>query len=409
MKKNIRSLASIYATLFVDNLSATIVFPLFAPLFLDPSISIVASWVHSEIRMILLGFFLAVFPLAQFLFAPILGFMADVYGKKKVLLYTLFLGTIGYLLSGFGIYAHHLSLLMVGRFIAGVSASNLSICLSCLVDCAGSSEKGRGKYFSLGSAIVGSTFVLGPLIGGKLSDHNLYPLFSLSFPMWFGVFLTLINLLMVALYFRERQEKGDVVFDTEGLERFFVKRRVVKLFVIYFLYLFSWNLLFQFLPAFLVERFNAKIDIIGDVSALMGFMWIIGSIAASVYIHYHYSLKPLLIVSTLVYWISVIALIGIYKMTPIVLLGSLAIFCAGMIWPLFISAISSGAKNHIQGQVLGVTQSVQSLAMMLAPLFGGLLVISSFTPLFIVVAIATFFGFVLTCRLNPHESSLLSN
>lgn len=406
------SLIAIYLTLFVENLGSTIVYPLFAPLFLDPSISDIALQLHPNMRMLFLGIFLAVFPLAQFLFSPPLGAMADRFGKRKILLVTLLLGVIGYFLSAEGIANSNLSWLMLGRFLSGVSASNLAVCFFAFIDFAPTKEK-KEHYFSLASAMIGITFVLGPFLGGKLSDSAIAPFFSLAFPMWIAMWLTVISCITVWFAFEEREEEVEqsLVVDLwaeaslrgrsrkEREQKSSYKRGSSPLFsfVVYFVYLFSWYLLIQFFPAYLVEEFHFSVSVIGDAMALMGALWIAGSAGASFYIRLHKRLKPLLLFSTLVYWATLITLVYWQDLVPMTAFASIAVFAAGMIWPLFTSAIAAKARFGSEGKLLGIIQSVQSLAMMLAPIFGGVLIKGSFTPLFALAAFATFIGFALTC------------
>ena len=53
------------------------------------------------------------------------------------------------------------------------------------------------------------------------------------------------------------------------------------------------------------------------------------------------------------------------------ILTAIAVFCIGAAWPIFTGAISNAADQGIQGKILGISQSIQSLSMMLAPFFGG--------------------------------------
>ena len=56
------SLFSVFFTFAVDNLGATIVFPIFAPLFLDPSKGLLGADVSQAYKTTLLGFFLGIYP-----------------------------------------------------------------------------------------------------------------------------------------------------------------------------------------------------------------------------------------------------------------------------------------------------------------------------------------------------------
>ena len=168
------SLFSIFFTFAVDNLGATIVFPIFAPLFLDPSQKLFSPEVSLAYKTTMLGIFLGVFPFMQFIFSPILGEYSDHEGRKKTFLLTTFLTFTGFLLSGLSIKYHHLTGLFIGRTLMGLGAGNLSICLSSISDLS-TCVKSKRRYLSYGSVIAGITFILGPFIGGKLSEPKLSP------------------------------------------------------------------------------------------------------------------------------------------------------------------------------------------------------------------------------------------
>ena len=77
------SLFSVFFTFAVDNMGATIVFPIFAPLFLDPSKHLMSPDASMAFKTTMLGFYLGLFPLMQFIFAPIMGEYAEPPWEKK--------------------------------------------------------------------------------------------------------------------------------------------------------------------------------------------------------------------------------------------------------------------------------------------------------------------------------------
>jgi MFS family permease len=72
-KKRKITLFSVYFTFFVDTLSWAIVFPIFAPYFLDPHNVLFSASVSTATRTTILGLFLMAFSFGQFLGAPIMG------------------------------------------------------------------------------------------------------------------------------------------------------------------------------------------------------------------------------------------------------------------------------------------------------------------------------------------------
>jgi|JI9StandDraft_1071089.scaffolds.fasta_scaffold04618_7 DHA1 family tetracycline resistance protein-like MFS transporter len=324
---------------------------------------------------IFFGFFLGAFPLAQFIFAPILGEYADSRGRRRIFLITLIVEVVGYALSGFAIQERHLSLLFMGRFLTGFAAGNMSVCLATLADLS-KNEKTRTRYFGLGAAVAGTMFVLGPFLGGKLSDHTLYKYFSLAFPMWVGAFLAFCNLLFVFFFFKETlQEKHkkplDPISSLHNIQKAFSNKQIQGLYLLYFFFLLGWNMLYQFLPALMVEKFHASSAKIGNLSALMGVIWIVGALALVFLKHAHISKKKLALASLLIFALATIFLPFPDRLSFFVLSSGVAVFCAGMLWPLFTQAISKNVAPEMQGKMLGLSQSVQSLSMALAPFLGG--------------------------------------
>jgi len=370
------SLFSIFLTFAVDNLGATIVFPIFAPLFLEPQRGLMAADLSLTYKTVMLGIFLGIFPFVQFFLAPILGEYADHHGRKRALLLTTFLTFVGYGLSAWSIHHHSLFWIFISRIVMGIGAGNLSICLSSLSDLSPSPRK-KVRYYSYGSAIAGFTFILGPFVGGKLSDPAVNPIFDSSFPMLIGALLGLFNVLFILFGFVETiKERLKTPFDfVKGIHNIQIALRtpsIKNLYLIYFFYLFSWNIIFLFVPAFIVQEFHFSNSIIGDICALMGICWIIGTGIIHRLLYKIFQPKWVLAISFLLYAVLVVFVPYPYHLRYFLLLLGLCTILSGLVWPLCTGAISNAAPSHIQGKVLGLSQSMLSLTMMLSALIGGL-------------------------------------
>lgn len=370
------SLFSVFFTFAVDNLGATIVFPIFAPLFLDSSKGLLESDLSIAYKTTFLGLFLGIYPLMQFMFSPILGEYADHCGRKKALLLTTFLTFLGYALSAFGIHYRSLFWLFFSRLMMGVGAGNLSICLSSLSDLSASNKK-KVRYYSYGSAIAGFTFILGPFIGGKLSDSSISPLFHSSFPMIIGACLGVINVLFILFAFGETLQRSskkpfDLMKGIHNIQIALKTESIRPFYLIYFFFLFSWNIIFLFVPAFVVENFHLSNSAIGDVCALLGVCWIFGT-GILHRIFYHVARPKWILLTSFVLFSSLVIFIPFPHSLGgfLFLLGGCTIL-SGLMWPICTSAISAAAPDHIQGKVLGLSQSMLSITMMLSSILGGL-------------------------------------
>lgn len=111
------------------------------------------------------GAFLSLYALMQFLFSPVLGMWSDKVGRRPVLLGSLAGATIDYL---FMALAPSLSLLFVGRAIAGLTGASQAVASAYISDV--TSEAQRARRFGQLSAFQGLGFIAGPLLGGMLGD-----------------------------------------------------------------------------------------------------------------------------------------------------------------------------------------------------------------------------------------------
>lgn len=111
------------------------------------------------------GWLLFAYAVSQFLFAPVIGGLSDRYGRRPILLATLFLLGIDYAVMA---VAPNLWWLFAGRLISGVMGASWAAANSCVADVASKEE--RGKFFGLLGGAGASGFVVGPAIGGLLGS-----------------------------------------------------------------------------------------------------------------------------------------------------------------------------------------------------------------------------------------------
>ena len=168
MKKNRASIIPIIFTVFLDLLGLGIIIPILPAVLLDPFGGILPWTCTYPVRIMLYGFLVASYPIAQFFGAPILGTLSDGHGRKKILLISLLGTLLGYIIFLIGILDQNVGLLFVGRLIDGFTGGNISVAQSAIADI--SDEKSKARNFGLIGMSFGLGFVIGPFIGGKLSD-----------------------------------------------------------------------------------------------------------------------------------------------------------------------------------------------------------------------------------------------
>jgi DHA1 family tetracycline resistance protein-like MFS transporter len=125
----------------------------------------------------------------QFLFAPVLGGLSDQYGRRPVLLFSLFGFGLDYLFLSF---APTLGWLFVGRAIAGITGASFTTATAYIADI--STPENRAQNFGMVGAAFGLGFIIGPVIGGFLGSFGPRIPFmvaaGLSFANWlYGYFV----------------------------------------------------------------------------------------------------------------------------------------------------------------------------------------------------------------------------
>jgi DHA1 family tetracycline resistance protein-like MFS transporter len=141
---------------------------------------------------VVIGLLGASYALGSMVGSPILGRLSDRFGRRPLLLVSVFGTLVGYVVLGL---AQSLWMLFLGRVIDGLTAGNITVAQSYIADI--TDEKNRARGLGITGAAFGLGFILGPSLGGLLS-HWGYPLVSFA-----AAGVSAIDLLLVALLLPE--------------------------------------------------------------------------------------------------------------------------------------------------------------------------------------------------------------
>ncbi|MEJ2901937.1 TCR/Tet family MFS transporter [Pedobacter panaciterrae] len=153
------ALSFIFITLLLDVIGIGLIIPVFPQLIeqlIGGNISQASQWS---------GWLTFVYAIMQFVCAPIIGNLSDKYGRRPVLLLSLF---------GFGIDYIFLALaptiwwLFVGRIIAGIFGASMTTATAYIADI--STNENRAQNFGMIGAAFGVGFIIGPALGGLLGE-----------------------------------------------------------------------------------------------------------------------------------------------------------------------------------------------------------------------------------------------
>lgn len=159
MPTNRRAFAFILITLTLDAMGIGLILPVMPDLIREVnggSLGNAAVWG---------GILATTFAVMQFIFGPILGSLSDRYGRRPVLLVSLFVMCVDYLVMA---VAGSIWLLFLTRVVGGITAATQSTASAYIADISAPEQKSAN--FGMVGAAFGLGFVLGPVIGGLLAE-----------------------------------------------------------------------------------------------------------------------------------------------------------------------------------------------------------------------------------------------
>jgi DHA1 family tetracycline resistance protein-like MFS transporter len=345
----------IFLTVFIDLIGFGIVIPLM-PFYAE----------RFGASAFTIGLLATSFSLMQFLFAPFWGRLSDRIGRRPVILIGLFGSFLSYTLFGL---AGSLPVLFFARLCAGVAGANIATAQAYMADVTTPENRARGM--GLVGAAFGLGFIFGPAIGGFLSQ------FSHQAPPFFAAALSLVN--FTAAWFVLPESRTASASERPPVSRLDALRRAVlrpglpALLIIYFIVTTAFSSFETTFPLFGERRFGFTPSNIGYVFAYSGVVLTIvqGALVGRLAKRFGENrLMPPAILSLA----AGLALLPVSHGMPMLLLSTgLMSIGMGFNSPSITALISRLSRADEQGGILGVSQSVASLARIVGPAAGGLL------------------------------------
>jgi len=157
------SIIFVFITLLLDVLGIGLIIPV-APRLVQKVMGLAGEGAENR-AAIAVGTLAATYAAMQFIFAPILGSLSDRFGRRPVILISLFGSGVDYIVAAF---APNLIVLFITRALNGLSGANISACSAYIADITPPEKRAAG--FGMIGAAFGLGFVFGPLMGGVLGD-----------------------------------------------------------------------------------------------------------------------------------------------------------------------------------------------------------------------------------------------
>ena len=369
-------LTAMFITIFIGLLGVGVIIPVTAPIILNTTSSVLPAAMPFATRSVILGLLIASYSVAQFFGAPMLGTLADRYGRKKMLLISQ-LGTVAaYIVFAIGILTGHLWMLFLGRMIDGFTGGNISIAQSIISDISEPQE--RARNFGLVGVAFGIGFILGPVMGGLLANPKVVPWFGPATPFWFATGLTALATLLVHLLIPETlcirsTARVNLLAGVANVRKAFTYANLRPFFSVVFLMTLGWNFFTQFFQVFLIAKFRFDAAQIGMFLGYLGIWIVIAQGGLLRPISRRWRPSQVLRVALLLSGLSLPMLLvphqsgWLYAIVPFV-----AVF-QGLSQPNATAIASGLATQEEQGEILGINQSITSLGQAIPPIVAGII------------------------------------
>lgn len=350
------------------------VIPIVPIIFTDPtSPSFLLNGYSQTWQFVIAGLVTALFGLMQFIAAPILGELSDVYGRKKLLTLGVGVLAISQVVFGFGIEIGSIALILISRAVAGLAGANFSIAQAAIADV--SAPQDRAKNFGLIGAAFGIGFILGPVLGGWIANfaHNA------AAPFWCAGALGMLNLLFITFMLPETRTIGHarahgftLLKGVRNIAAAFNDVDARPVYMTSFLYMSGFSFMTSFMGILLVNRFGFNESGIGTFFGAIGAWVVVTQLFILRLLTSHYKERSILRYSMLV----MAAAVAIYPFLPsAAILYIIMPFIAvpqGLSMANIQSLVSKSVSPEKQGAALGINSSLLALAQGVIPLAGGL-------------------------------------
>ncbi len=316
------------------------------------------------------GILIASYALMQLIGAPILGRLSDRFGRRPVLLVSVFGTFLGFLLLGF---ANALWMLFASRILDGLTGGNLSVAQAYISDV--TDEKSRSKGLGMIGAAFGLGFIIGPVTGGLLSQ------WGYAVPAFAAAAISFINLILIYAWLpesltaekRSQMTEKRPAISLNALLVAFQRPFTGSILITRFFFGLAFAIFQTIFSLYALAKFNLTARDTGFVLTYVGVLsvivqgFLVGRLTSRFREDILITASVVLMGISLLGWALAPSVLWLYIiMTPTALSG-------GLLNTLLSSTLTKAVAPQEIGGILGLSSAVESATRIIAPLLGGVL------------------------------------
>ena len=330
------------------------------------------------------GALVSTYAICQLISGPILGQISDRLGRKPILLISQAGTLAGFLLLAF---ARSMPMLFLARAIDGATAGNLTIAQAYISDV--TRPEDRAKSFAIIGIAFGFGFLVGPAISGFLAQ------FGYGAPIFAACALSFTAILCTTIFLPNREQTQAISANIGGEDtpnerrlsllswgeyrRFFQDRDLAKLLAEWLFFSFSFATFISGFALFAERRYTwhghaVGVKEVGYLFALSGFIGIImqgGLVGRMVK---RFGERRMVQIGFLSAALGYAAIGFTHTVWQLIWVSSLTSIGGAALRPALTSLVTQKAGRREQGLIIGLTQSLMSIAQIITPVISGILI-----------------------------------
>ncbi len=385
-----------FTVIMIDCVGFGLIIPILTPLLNTPS-EIFGNTTSLEAKYFIYGIILAISPLCYVIGAPVVGYLSDHFGVKNTLFICLLGTLIGFACYQISFAISSLACLLIGRVIIGFASTSQAVGQAAIA----AMFSGEQKVINISATAVALTIglVLGPLIGGVLSDHNISPWFNVNVPFYVAISLALFNLLILSLWVEKDvpslKTEVKISLLLEELLWIFKNKHLMRYLMVFICFELAWSLFYKSLPLIISNISGGAPSLIGIFLAYTGFCLSMSLIFINRIFVQIFSLRGMTISGIIIFFSALLITTFFYQTLLLWILVIPITMGVALCYASLVSEISNQSVKAKQGFIMGIVNSLLALAFAITGIFVGLLFyISQILPI-IIAALFISLGYLL--------------
>jgi MFS family permease len=361
-------LLSIFLIVVVDVLGLTIILPLL-PFYAE----------SMGATPIVVGLLVSAFAICQLIAGIPLGHLSDRIGRRPVLLVSQIGTCAGFLMLA---YAESLWMVFLARIVNGLTAGNLLVAQAYIADV--SEAENRTRAFSIIGIAFGLGFLVGPFVSGFLAEfgHTL-PIFAAAGLSFISILCTYFLLPATTPHPHPHPELEQGLSRWSAFRQTFKDRQLFPMLCQFFAFTFAFSTFFSGFALFAERRFQYAGDPFGtrEVGYVFAFSGLIGVLiqgGGMGRLVKAFGENRLVQMGFATMAAGFALLAGVHAISYLLVAIGLLTFGSAVLRPSLTSLITTHTPRHRQGMVMGLMQSLMSIAQILAPVIAGALIQTQF-------------------------------